>query len=105
MKQQTRYDAARNKAFISMSANPSTLKSVMEITGQYKVDFRPPNSLRSELGFKNRVYHAGFNESENIVNILTVNRVFVEVDNINGSYVNGKLSPIIYSFFPDVSPG
>jgi hypothetical protein len=105
MKQQTHYDAARNKAFISLSANRSTVKSVMEITGRYKVDFRPPHSLRSVLGFKNRVYHAGFNESEKIVNILTVNSIFVEVDIINGSYVNGKLSPIIYSFFPNVSPG
>jgi hypothetical protein len=34
-----------------------------------------------------------------------VNSIFVEVDIINGSYVNGKLSPIIYSFFPNVSPG
>jgi hypothetical protein len=105
MKQRNHYDAARNKAFISLSANPSTLKSVMEITGRYKVHFRPNNSLRSMLGFKNKVYHAGFNESENIVNILTVNSVFVETDFINGSYVNGKLSPIIYSFFPNVSPG
>jgi hypothetical protein len=105
MKQQNHYDVARNKAFISLSANPSTLKSVMEITGRYKVDFRPPTSLRSVLGFKNRLYHSGFNESENIVSILTVNSVFVEVDIINGSYVNGKLSPIIYSFFPNVSPG
>jgi hypothetical protein len=79
MKTQNHYDAMRNKAFISLSANPSTLKSVMEITGRYKVDFRHPSSLRSLLGFKNRVYHAGYNESENILNILTVNGVFVEV--------------------------
>jgi hypothetical protein len=105
MKQQNHYDAVRNKAFITLSANPSTLKSVMEITGRYMVDFRHPNSLRSLLGFKNRVYHAGYNESENIVNILTVNSIFVDVDIINGSYVNGKLNPIIYSFFPNVSPG
>jgi hypothetical protein len=75
------------------------------IARRYKVDFRPPNSLRSVLGFENRVYHAGFNESENIVDILTVNSIFVEVDIINGSYVNGKLSSIIYSFFPNVSSG
>jgi hypothetical protein len=41
----------------------------------------------------------------NIVNILTVNSVFVDVDIINGIYVNGKLSPNIYSFIPNVSPG
>jgi hypothetical protein len=57
------------------------------------------------LGFKSRVYHAGFNESENIVNILSVNRIFIEVDIINGSYVDGKLSSVVYSFFPSVSPG
>jgi hypothetical protein len=89
MNQQTHYDVARNKAFISLSAHSSTLKSVMEITGRYKVDFRPPTSLRSVLGVKNRVYHAGFSESENIVNILTVNSILNEVDIINGSYVNG----------------
>jgi hypothetical protein len=49
----------------------------MEIAGRYMVDFRAPNSLRSVLGFKNRVNHAGFNESENIVNILTVNCIFI----------------------------
>jgi hypothetical protein len=92
MKQQTHYDAAQNKAFISLSANPSTLQSVLEITGRYMVDCWPPYSLRSVLGFKNRVYQAGFNESEKIINILIVSSIFVEVDIINGSYVNGKLS-------------
>ena len=105
MRQRNHYDRIRNKSFITLSANPSTLKSVMEIAPKFKVDFRPPTSLRSVLGFNNKVYHAEYNESENIVNILTVNSVFVEVDLINGSYVNGKLSPIIYSFFPNVSPG
>jgi hypothetical protein len=76
MKQQTHYDATRNKSFISLSVNPCTLKSVMEITGRYKVDFRP-NSLRSVLGFKNKVYPAGFNESENIVNIPTVKLILL----------------------------
>jgi hypothetical protein len=77
----------------------------MEIAPRHKVDFTPSNSLRSVLGFKAKVYNAGYNESENIVNILTVNSIFVEVDIINGRYVNGKLSPTIYSFFPNVSPG
>jgi hypothetical protein len=77
----------------------------VEISARYKVDFRPPNSIRSLLGFRNRVFHAGYNESENIVNILTVNNIFVEVDMINGNYVNGKLNPVIYSFFSIVSPG
>jgi hypothetical protein len=99
------FDTMRFSPPISLSGYPSTLKSVMEITGRYGVDFSYPNSLRSLLGFDNKVYYAGYNESENIVTILKVNSIFVEVDIINGSYVNGKLSPIIYSFFPNVSPG
>jgi hypothetical protein len=105
MKQRNHYNAAQNKAFISLSANPSTLISVIEITTRYKVDFRPPKALKSVLGFKSRVYHAGFIELENVVNILTVNSVFTAVEIINGSYVNGKLNRVIYSFFPNVSPG
>jgi hypothetical protein len=56
MKQQNHYDSSRNKSFITLSANPSTLKSIMEIAPRYKVDFRPSNSLRSVLGFNNKVY-------------------------------------------------
>jgi hypothetical protein len=105
MKRQTYYHVARNSPPITLPANPSTLKSIMEIALRHKVDFTPSNSLRSVLGFKAKVYNAGYNESENIVNILTVNNICVEVDIINGSYVNGRLSPIIYSFFSNVSPG
>lgn len=78
----------------------STLTSIMDISGRYKVDFRSPTSIRSLLGFKNTVCHTGYNELENIVNILTVNSMFVEVSMINGSYVNGKLNPVIYSSSP-----
>ena len=40
-----------------------------------------------------------------MVNILTINSILVNIDIISGSYVNGCTQPIIYSFFPDVSPG
>jgi hypothetical protein len=49
------YDATRNKAFISLSANPSTLKSVIDIAGRNKVDLISPNSLGSVLGFKKSI--------------------------------------------------
>jgi hypothetical protein len=105
MKQPNHYDAARNKAFISLSANPSTLKSVMEITGRYNVDFRPPTSLRSVLGFKNRVYHAGFNESENIVNILAMNSIFVKLILLMGVTSMVSLAPSFIRSSPILSPG
>lgn len=98
LKQKNHYDSLNNKAFITLSSSISILKSVMKITGSHKLDFRPSNSVRSILGFKNKIHHAGYNESENIVNILTVNSILVEIDIINGRYVNGKLDPVIHSF-------
>ena len=47
----------------------------------------------------------GFHESENPVNILSINSILVNTDIISGSYVNGKTKNTIYSFFPKVSPG
>jgi hypothetical protein len=75
------------------------------ITGNYKVDFREDNSINILLGFADKVYHAGYHESENIVNILRLNSILVELGIINGSYVKGSRKPVIYSFFPNVSPG
>ena len=40
-----------------------------------------------------------------MVNILTINRILVNIDIISGSYVNGSTQPTIYSFFLDISPG
>ena len=57
------------------------------------------------LRFNNVVYKEGFHESENPVNILSINSILVNIDIISGSYVNGKTKNTIYSFFPKVSPG
>ena len=59
-------------------------------------------SLRSVLGFDEKIYKDGTHESEHIVNIL---RVILHCDVISLSRKNGIDSPIIYSFFPNVSPG
>jgi hypothetical protein len=101
MKQNNHYDKLLNQSFIMLSPNNSTLKSIIEISGNYEGDFREANSLNTLLGFDDKVYHAGYLESENIVNILTLNTILVEL----GSYVRGSRKPVIYSFFPNVSPG
>ena len=63
------------------------------------------NSLNSLLGLHSKLYTSGFNESENMVNILTINSILVNIDIISGSYVNDFTPPTIYSFFPNVSLG
>lgn len=90
-----------------LSRNTATLKSVFQITGTYAIDFTVPNSLNSLLGFNNEIVGGapGYYSGENIVNILNVNSILVNCDLINNSYNNGALSSVIYSFFPNVSPG
>ena len=91
--------------YIKISANSNTLKSVLIIELGYQVDFNQQHSLSKVLGFTGTKYTEGFHESENVVNILTINSILVNIDIIGGSYVNGKLKNTIYSFFPKVSPG
>ena len=92
---------------VVLSANNNTLKCVLEIKDEKTaVDFDIDHSLRTVLGFEAKKYsNIGFYESENIVNILNVNSILIHCDIIEGSRVNGKIAPVIYSFFPDVSPG
>ena len=69
------------------------------------VDFATENSLASILGFTKKVYKEGRHLSEHIVNILRVNSIIVNCDIVALSRKNGIASPIIYNFFPNVSPG
>ena len=92
---------------VILTANRNTLRCILEIRdGTTSVDFNIDNSLRSVLGFNAKQYKKpGRYESENIVNILNVNSILVHCDIIEASRVNGVAAPVIYNFFPDVSPG
>ena len=105
MKINSHYDKANDKDNIEISANTNTLKSEMFLKNNYEVDFRKHKSINSLLGFDSNLYTSGFHESDNMVNILTINSILVNIDIISGSYVNGSTQPTIYSFFPDVFPG
>ena len=105
MKKRGHYDQINNEYYINISANSNTLKSVLIIEQGYQVDFNQRNSLSKVLGFTGAKYEEGFHESENVVNILTINSILVNIDIISGSYVNGTTKSTIYSFFPKVSPG
>ena len=97
-------------AKITIAANRSTLRAVLILREHYQVNFDVDNSLNTVLGFDRRTYTYdaaahGYSESEHIVNIINVNSIFVNSDIISGSYVDGTQQPVIYSFFPNVSPG
>lgn len=92
---------------LSLFPNRNTLKCELKLDDTTQVDFRGNDgSLRVVLGFEEKIYKGPKRfESEKIVNILRVNSVFIHCDVITLSRKNGLSSPIIYNFFPNVSPG
>ena len=66
---------------VKLSPNPNTLRCVLEILDRKcQVDFNVENSPCNVLGFSKRIYKVGLHESENLVNILSVNSILVHYD-------------------------
>ena len=105
MEKRGHYNSINKDYYINISANSNTLKSILTLEKDYQVDFNHQNSLAKVLGITRTKYTEGFHESENVVNILSINSILVNIDIISGSYVNGTTKSTIYSFFPKVSPG
>jgi len=63
------------------------------------------SAIRKTLGFNPQTLASGYHEGENPVNILTNNTILVNCDIISGSFFSGNQQPVVYSFFPDGSPG
>ena len=105
MEKRGHHDPINEDYYINISAKPNTLKSVLILEKDYQVDFNHQNSLVKVLGFTGTRYTEGFHESENVLDILSINSILVNIDIISGSYVNGTTKNTIYSFFPKVSPG
>ena len=105
MEKRGHYNLINEDYYINISANSNTLKSVLILEKDYQVDFNHQNSLAKVLGFTGAKYTKGFHQTENVVNILSINSILVNIDIISGSYVNETPKNTIYSFFPKVSPG
>ena len=91
---------------ITLSPDINTLKCILNITEKnYQVDFNVNHSLCSVLGFKPQIYKLGRHTSSQIVNIMHVNSILVQCDVVGASTLNSGEAPILYTFFPNVSPG
>ena len=100
MEKRGHYDEVNNDYYINISANSNTLKSILIIEPGYQVDFNQQNNLSKVLGFTGKKYVEGFHESENVVNILSINSILVNIDIIGGSYVNGTTKILFIHSFP-----
>ena len=85
-------------------------KCEMKLKDGIAVDFNVPNSINTVLGFQKRIYDdpasvvAQTFTSENNVDIIDINSIYVNCDLIRNSYDNGKISTAVYTFFPVVPP-
>ena len=95
------------KGDVKIEANKNTFQCILTLKTNVIVDFRTEgtNTLRTVLGFDEKLYKVGRNESEHVVQIMRVNSILVYCDVIGSSYLNETMKPIVFSFFPDASPG
>ena len=89
-----------------IKANFSTLGRIIEISNQESViSFRPDDSIGSLLGFNKRTIYEEYNLSDNPVDIISFDNIFIECDIAQGMIFRGKRSGIIFNFVMDVDPG
>ena len=86
--------------------NFSTLGSIIEISNQESaISFKPDDSIGSLLGFNKRTIFDEYNLSDNPVDILSFDNIFLECKISQGMLFKGKRSGIIHNMVMDVSPG
>src|SRR6218665_39626 len=105
MKDAMHYDITNDDYAISLEPKNNTLKAVLNIAANYVANFTTVNSIRIVFVFNSRKYTAGYNESENLIDIIGISSLRVTSDIIGASYSNGTTGNEIYSSFPNVGPG
>ena len=93
--------------YFKLYPNMSTLKSVIELSNNFKVDFNDKsssNNFRKLLGFDEGVYSNAYNESQNIIHIQPFNNLFINTDLCTNSYVNGININVLRDFTTNLVP-
>lgn len=93
----------RRKSF-RLYANANTMKC--RISSEVIIDFTQPKSIGTLLGFHKRILTLEtYHESDEVVNIQSVNNIRIDCDLTTGSFQNGQSTHTIYEFAPSVDPG
>ena len=90
----------------SIKPNFSTLGSIIMISSQGPViTFVPDDSIRQLLGFNKTTKYEEYNLSQNPVDILSFDDIFLEFDFAQGIIFKGRKSNIIHNWTMTVDPG
>ena len=85
--------------------NFSMLGSIVEISNEESaISFKASDSVGSLLGFNKRTIYDEYNLSDNPVDILSFDNIFLECDIAQGMIFRGRRSGIIHNFTMDVDP-
>lgn len=92
------------KEYFFLTGNTNTMKVSMRTT--VDVDFTRDNNIGSLLGFTGIMVKRSFPvTSEDIVNINKISAVDIMCNIVDGSFINGEPTHILYHFYPGVAPG
>ena len=90
----------------TIKPNFSTLGSIIEISPQGPIiSFMFDDSIKDLLGFNARTLYEEYTPSDNPVDILSFDNIFLECNIAQGMIFKGKRSGIIHNFTMDVDPG
>ena len=100
------FDSNETKNDFYINFSICRLFSLIEIKNpRYKIDFGVEYSIGPTLGFNNEILAQGIHKSPKIVDITNINSILINVDFIEGGYVNQAGSQSIHNFSPKVGPG
>ena len=89
-----------------ITPNFSTLGSIVEtLTSGPQINFVSDDSSGSLLGFNEILVWGKYNLSDNPVDILSFDNIFIETDIAKGMIFKGKRTGIIHNFTMNVDPG
>ena len=89
----------------TIKPNFSTLGSIIEISPQGPIiSFMFEDSIKDLLGFNARTLYEEYTPSDNPVDILSFDKIFLECNIAQGMIFKGKRSGIIHNFTMDVDP-
>ena len=97
--------AEDNYPFV-IKPNFSTLGSIIEIANEESaISFKASDNIGSLLGFNKRTIYEEFNLSDNPVDILSFDNIFIECNIARGMIFRGERSRINHNFTMYVDPG
>ena len=90
-----------NNVGLKIKADKKSMKTILETS--HELIFN--SDLNKLFGFTKKRYPPGYHISEKVINIMSVDKVHLKTDCIDGSIVNGVRESILFSFSLSARPG